>query len=540
MFQKKHFNLLLLPLYWIAVVCLYHKGHTGALVDDGNAGLVDFKIEGWKGMSNNYGMTSLYYFHDLVSNLWFELFGANTKVWFLLTATLHALNSWLIFINMKTFYQRCNLKHGEMIALFGSLMFLLSPYQSENVIWAATHHYGFALFLFMLMFKLLMNLRDDNAISSSLLLTLLFIISLITFEETLVFPGVLVVFFLLLKMFSLRTVATSKFLLLSILPQALLILLYFTLTKIIKGNFVPHYGETHLENLSIDVYAATFLQYIFKHLGFIHFGDYGFREKIYDFIAERTILVVVSFIAFLSILTSVVALRIGKRALIIVGLLIISVMFLLPSLNLYFMYLFRLENDRLGYFGSVALYQIVPFVFFSILPYLGYLVSVVYLIVSVYLITMVVPCWRAAGEMYINCVNTLPKKEGRIFFLNVPLKYQEVYVFRKTKRLSDVYQLYHSIQNSERLKPIAWTQFHSENDTIQIERISENSVKVYLQMTGSSWWMWNELGASDYENSDCVFDVSDDGMSYTLAIKNKKIDDSFWITTKSGFHEYKL
>ena len=539
MLQRNYFNFLLLPLYWVAIVFLYHKGHTGALVDDGNAGLVDFALEGWAGIKHNYGMTSLYYFHDLVNNIWFEIFGLNTKAWFLLTASLHALNSWLIFINMKTFYQRCNLKHGGKIALFGSLMFLLSPYQSENIIWAATHHYGFALLFFMLILRLVLKLNKENLIQYSVLIILLYCVSLTTLEQTLVFPGVFVALFILMKFFNPSTAMPVKvFIVYVIIPQAILIILYFVSTKLIKGSWIPHYGSTHIENISLANCTATFLQFIVKHLGFIHFFDYGIRDEVYSFIVKKTTLSVAIFIAVNSILAIFLYIRNRKSAIVFAGLWVCAIVLFLPVLNLYFMYLFQYENDRMGYFGSIILCQIFPLVFFSLLPLLGYICCIAWLIFALHFSKIAVSCWQNAGHFYHNCVNTLPQQSGRLFFLNVPLKYQSIYIFRKAHRIGKVYQLFYNKHNSEQLKPVAWMLFHSPNDKLEIHQLTNHSIQVIVRANGVSWWMFNEFGALDYENDDCIFDVDEYGTGYTLTIKNPKPDDSFWITTGEGFQQF--
>ncbi len=539
MLQKNSLKILLLPLYWIAVVWLYHKGHTAALVDDGNAGLIDFEIEGWKGILNNYGMTSLYYFHDLINNLWYELFGLNTKAWFLLTATLHALNSWLIFLNMENFYQRCNLKHAGKIALFGSLMFLLSPYQSENIVWAATYHYGFALLFFMLMLRLILKLNEQNLLRSAVFIALLYCVSLTTREETLVFPGVFVVLFMLIKFFNPSTaVSLKKFFAFIVVPQAVFIVLYFVLTKLIKGNWIPHYGTTHIENLSAANYATTLLQYIAKHYGFIHFFDYDFRNSVYGFIQKKTALSFGIFAAVNFFFTALLFIRNRKAAFVFVGLWICAIVLFLPVLNLYFMYLFQYENDRMGYFGSIILYQIFPFVFFSLLPLLGYACCMAWLIFALHFSKITATCWQNAGHFYHNCINTLPQQNGRLFFLNVPLKYQSIYIFRSIQRIRNVYQLYHKRDNLEQLKPVAWTLFHSPDDKLEIHRLSNESIKVIVRANGISWWMHNEMGAQDYENDDCVFDVDEWGTGYSLTIKNPKPNDSFWIATPNGFRQF--
>ncbi len=538
--NSKYLKYLLLPLYWLAVVWLYHKGHKATLVDDGNAAIIDFIAQGWRGILNNYGMTSLYHFHDLVNNLWFLLFGLNEKAWFLLTATLHAVNSWFIFTNMSLFYEKCELKNGSIIAFAGSLMFLLSPYQSENIIWAATHHYGFALLFFMLMLNLLMRISESNLSRNAVLIGVLYVVSLTTREETLVYSGVFVAMFALLKLLNPATmISVRKFFGFIVAPQALLIVLYFVATKLIKGNWIPHYGTTHIENLSIGNYATTFLQYLIKQLAFIHFFDYPVRDMVYGLVREKTT-VACAIALILLLFTAALLFFRNKRALLVFTSLTISMVVLfLPVLNLYFMYLFRYENDRMGYFGSIMLYQIVPLVLFSLLPALGYVVCAVWLMIALHFSTITAACWQHAGIFYHNCINTLPQREGRLFFLNVPLKYQSIYVFRKEQRIRNAYNLYHA-NDTCHVNAIAWSLFHSPKDKLEIQHYSNDSIKVILRHSETSWWMQGDKGATNFENDDVRFEVDEWGIGYTLKVKNKKPDDSFWITTQHGFVNFDI
>jgi hypothetical protein len=539
--NTKHCKYLLLPLYWIAVVWIYGKGYKASLVDDGNAAIIDFISQGWGGMLNNYGMTSLYHFHDLVNNLWYLIFGLNGKAWFLLTASLHALNSWLIFINMKTFYKKCGLKYRYAIAWIGSLMFLLSPYQSENIVWAATHHYGFALLFFMIMMRLVLHINDTNFLIYGVAVAVLYVISLMTREETLVYPGVFVAMFAVVKFFNPATsLSVKRFFTAIVLPQALLIITYFLLTKLIKGHWIPHYGTTHIENITMANYVTTLLQYLVKQSFFVHFLDYPARDWVYGFIRDKTALSLA--IAFLVLSAIVVLLFIrNKRAWMVFGSLCISMVILfLPVLNLYFMYLFRYENDRMGYFGSIMLYQIVPLVFFSLLPALAYVVVMGWLMIAVYYSNIAAASWQQAGTFYQHCLSTLPQRQGRLFFLNVPLKYKDIYIFRSVQRIRNAYQLYYRKDNLAQLKPVAWANFHSPNDKLEILCCANDSMKIILRHTQPSWWMRNELGATNYENEDCRFEVDEWGIGYTFKVKDRKPDDSFWVTTADGFKELKM
>ena len=58
---------------------------------------------------------------------------------------MHFINASLAYILFKSLYTAFSIKYAKHIALAGAALFLLSPYQTENVLWAATIHYSIAL-----------------------------------------------------------------------------------------------------------------------------------------------------------------------------------------------------------------------------------------------------------------------------------------------------------------------------------------------------------------------------------------------------------
>jgi hypothetical protein len=206
------------------------------------------------------------------------------------------------------------------------------------------------------------------------------------------------------------------------------------------------------------------------------------------------------------------------------------------------MVMFPFENERLGYFGSVMLYQVFALTLFSISVYFGYLVASCYLLFSIHEIRNTTQHWKNAGAFFERCITTLPEhKKGRIFLLSIPLKYQDIYAFRSTERITYAYQLVHKKEYTDRLIPVAWTTFYSPSDSILVEQTDSNTLNVSIKTKGTSWWMQEGgLGSTPIENEDFIFHVDQWGLGYTLNIKHLKQEDCFYYISNNQFKAFKL
>ena len=189
--QKKiPIEVVIFIIYLVVAFLFFGKGYKGELVDDGLAGLVKFENMGWSGFWRSFGFTSLYYFHDIFVLTVYKLVGKSTLGWFIVMVTLHCFNATLGFTLFKKFYALMGVEHGVPIALAGSTLFLLSPYQTENVLWAATLHYSIALSIFLFSSIILLNDLQLGQLRSItiFIVSVLYCIALVTLEISLIFP----------------------------------------------------------------------------------------------------------------------------------------------------------------------------------------------------------------------------------------------------------------------------------------------------------------------------------------------------------------
>jgi hypothetical protein len=80
------------------------------------------------------GIASMYQFTQIVSYLFYKLFGANAWLWHLLYVTLQAANALLLFIFFGRFFERSEVRYSMGVAFAGGMLFCLSPHISEVVV----------------------------------------------------------------------------------------------------------------------------------------------------------------------------------------------------------------------------------------------------------------------------------------------------------------------------------------------------------------------------------------------------------------------
>ena len=180
-------------------------------------------------------------------------------------------------------------KNSRWISLFSSILFLLSAYLVENIMWLATYHYAVTI-LYIMYTLCYIAVRNGKLNGVQKIALMASYASMLTMHEIiLIFP---LAFLALMFYFRLRKeTKINKWELLSLVFAFFFVdLIYFGLTKYLKGSYIPHYGEDHTTFNGIYSLGYTFYQYLAKYILFIHKYNFSIREKIYD-VDRNTIMI---------------------------------------------------------------------------------------------------------------------------------------------------------------------------------------------------------------------------------------------------------
>jgi hypothetical protein len=513
-------NVKLLTLYglglFLVLALLYFPIADGMLIDDGISGLYEIREGGWKGYLESYGHRSFYFVHYGLLAFFYSWFGLYSPYWFILFVALHALNAVLIFQFFHTCLKSKEIPYAFHIAAAGTLLFAFSPYQLENVAWAATLHYGVSLALLMGSFICLQDWMQQPAKWIYVFgIILFFILNLLTLEVAFVYP---LLFGLYIFFYTSTHAMVRSFLVKIGLPLLVVFLLYLLAYHAKNGQWIPS-REAQPYTLSLITFWNNFSLYVVKILGLTHFFPFVVRNSVYTFCNEHTLVTLVglfSLIAVLTVLGSREKLAGRKHSLF---LWIAAAVVTIPFMHYYFMVLFRNENDRYQYFLSVFVFQAIAWFIVSVmkekstyllLPLTGLFLSLTF---------RGIQQKKIAIQVHHEFIQGLPAtNNGITFILNAPSYCADHYLFRNNDRVQIAYDM---IQGNMRKSNIVQVvNYHSVSlaDKFSVIQMNQDSLTLVSETSGT-WWMNEHVGAEDYEQEN--FAVHMEGMTYHLRWKKR-------------------
>ena len=128
-------------VFFIITLCMYHTTAGAGFVTDEIGWFETYARLGWKGMFTAFGDRSLHYIYHIAGFLLWRLFRFNGTAWMLIFASLHALVTTVGFFLFKSIFRSVVPTKATVVSFLGSLLFLLSPYQTEVLVWYACVHY---------------------------------------------------------------------------------------------------------------------------------------------------------------------------------------------------------------------------------------------------------------------------------------------------------------------------------------------------------------------------------------------------------------
>ena len=526
-----------LSFFYVGSILLLWNSSGTALVDDSLGILNNFEKNGWSDFINSYGMTSLYFLHDAFSNLMYSLIGKSNFVWYLVVLLFHSSAAYFFYRFCFIILTQHKNKNSRWISIFSSALFLLSAYLVENIMWLATYHYAITILyvMYTLYFIATKNGKLNGVQRIALIVSYA---AMLTMHEIMLLFPVAILALILYFGPNKETAQPKRELLFLGIAFFFVDLLYFTLTKYLKGSYIPHYGKDHIAFDGIYSLGYTFYQYLAKYTLFIHKFSFPIREKIYD-VDKSTMLVLIGVMSCLII--GLIAyykpnFRANKLPFLMVLFLLV---FYIPISNMYFNWHFLYINDRLGYFFSPFLYFLLVYFLFKIDFKIAVCLCSIYLTLNY---TVLRKSMIEINESKHFTENILTKSylnylDKSPYILNLPFSYKGFYSLRKTHRLNSLIYFYY-------LKDINYRYttsmpFFSPTDSIEVKRMGDSIFHIQLQAPGS-WLMKESLGGSDYENEEVKVDYADDNQSALIYLKTyDRSQPILYCTGSRGFVEYK-
>ncbi len=171
-------------LLWVLMFLLYLPAAKAGFVSDFTGWLDQIRNHSFSEYINrtNFGVVSLYQFTQLVTWIFYKLFGVHAWLWHLLFITLHAANATLLYRVVGTMLNDAGVKAGKAIARTGALLFCVTPAIAEVVVWEPSFHYLQGMLLVLLILRQLQQYFHTPAAHYARIAAALYFLSLFSLE----------------------------------------------------------------------------------------------------------------------------------------------------------------------------------------------------------------------------------------------------------------------------------------------------------------------------------------------------------------------
>lgn len=501
--------------YVIACFILYFITRKAGFVDD----YIGFEANYDKcGLLHYYscsGSTNLRFFQHVFTFGIYKVFGSENIAWYFVYCTLHAIAACLSFVVIDKLLTLFEQKKSKEIAFFSALLFLISPYQTEVVVWRVCIQYIVVHICMMSSIILLLKQQKHYFFASLIVGVVLFIIALFSIEQAIMIPFVLLVIVIILRLAKKQNFNQKLFSPLFIM-QLIVIAGFFLLSKIFYHKWIMHYGSqvfTHF--ISIDTFSR-FVKYFLKYILLIRHWNFNTADDFYIDISKPIIFFSLVLLVVLFCIFSLIKIRKGNTTfavfLLLMSLYAIS---LFPVLQLYYSTLLFVEGDRLGYISSAFIFAISIFLIYQLPKNIARFVLFFLVIMNSYFLIQTNLNWRTSQQILESYNNSYQFKARKVFVLATPENYKGIYLIRTKAGLAEILK-YRSdkIINQNFVDVVHFNQC-SFDDGIKVEKENDSTFIIGFTKTGN--WFWRDaLGASDYSNQDFKYRSAEWNSKVTL------------------------
>jgi hypothetical protein len=528
---SKFFSLKLYACFWFLLFVIYWQTRNAGFITDFYGWMTNFDTLSFADVINGkaYKIKSFYQLSHLIMYALTYLFRMSGMPWYVIFVSLSALNLVFLYKIFTQTAQKVGIADSEITVLIGLLMFMLSPYQAEVMVWRASFHYHIGFGFMLSIILLFLNYLDKPKLKYWIGATAIFTLSIFSIEYFLFTPFILLVFISFWYLNDSKQYNYKDLLFRFVALPLFLIGCYFMAFKSVNGTWIAHYGASSENSLFALTSFSTYAKYVFKHLFFIRYLEHRPKEAFFNFFNTPSVSrLICGFILIGSFLGLFYFKKLkAKGRLIFLNFGFFSIL-IAPALTLFFQTLLLSENDRYGYMPSAFLMFGLALVLSYLPKRLFYLLSVGYIFFSLLLLLKTNRMWYHAENVRHNLVENYRWWEGEnILFLNVPDDIRGMYIYRAGNGISGLAE---SVELTKQRKikartfDVAQYNLTSINDGVSVKMPSRDTAIVTLNQWGNWWWR-NGIGAENYENDvyKVQFDYNGCGNCYRLILKDTTV-----------------
>jgi len=524
--QTKSNTGMLFWFFWLLLFVLYYPAAKAGFVTDFTGWLNQVRNEPFWTYINrtNFHAKSLYQFTQLNTYIFYKLFGIQPWLWHLLFITLHAANAYLLFGLVSGLLEDAGIANNRAISFCGALLFCISPYMSEVIVWEPSFHFlqGLLLILAMLIFvRRFIRTGDSKYVAWAILFYFLSTFALEIFYIT---PWLVLALALFYLGHSTGKQMFAKVLVRFFVPMLCLFSLRMVIYRLVYGEWVSRIGTTAVT----AVQAANFgkpAKYLFHLLFLGRFFPDHIRETVYSFCdSSKGIIIFYSLVAIVFIWLLVRFRRIGGKARVAGLLFTWSMLSLALLIPLWFGNSLLVLFDRYNYFSAAFFYMLITVLVSLItIQYLRLAVIGLYVLINLRYTIQVNRFWAKSWKVDQQLLTNFPDAGNKtVILLNVPESMKGVPMIGSD--VQSEYKFMHNLlQPEQKINNVVYDalsyNMSAPGDGAHANVLNDSTVQVTLNQWGT-WWFFAGKGGFSYDNRDYKLQLTDPGHVYLLTLKN--------------------
>lgn len=519
-YLHKNKLLLVFVLFYVIALVIYFPSRNAGFLTDFIGFEAGYQKCGFVHYYDCSGMPNLRYVQHLFSYILCKTVGANTIYWYILYCLFHALAASFNFLALRKLFTRYNISNAFSIAFASSLLFLISPYQAEVVVWRVCIQYCFVSIALSSNILLLLSFFNEQKIWKSLLAFLVFVINMFAIEQAAAIPLALFVISIVINFNNKNLI--KKAIVFFVLPQVLFVGFYFLLSKIMYGKWIMHYGAATFNHaISIDTYT-NFFKYFFKYVFLLrNIENEQLKTTIFTFLSQPIFIGILSiFIVFLLYKLIKNAFKNNSKSGLYLILILLYFVTMMPVIQLFSATMLLSENDRVGYISSVFIFAILALLLLDNKNKILKILFGIIILVNVFYTIKMVHYWKISNNIAYSFgknFNYYDRKE--IILLGVPDNYKGIWVLRAdNSALKEFIQFKLHKNINATIDEVANYNQTTYDNGINVKRENDSTLYITFKQYGNWWWKGG-LGMSSYENDKYKVTV-DEWCGYHLTIKN--------------------
>lgn len=528
--SEKIKNFLVFSVFAAAAFIVYRNCFDVFIPADNYSLLYYFEQGFVTGFNENAKVAAPYFVAFPLLYFLYQLFDIFPAGWMITSIMIHTINAMLVFLIAKRWVHTFSSMPAATIAFFSGLIFLISPYQTEDVLWVTINiRWLFHALVTLAGFYFFLLHLSKPSLKTIIAVQILFLLGLFSHELTLICPLLFMVLYFLFWRTRKTSVMLKNFSLQIILPQLFFIGLYFLSCKIFSGHWLWH-GGTVAEVSQHSDFALTLLKYFAKFFLFYRYismedTDSFLRSNISSFITIGMFVLACIVLAFLFRKAIKVNKETGYLLAVLFACFLIS---LLPVLSLDSSFLKYIYPDRYGYLPSVFFYVFLSCSVFFILRKAAVPFMAGYSILCWLLLIKTISAWTSTNEYCSKLIENFKSFSNydRVYVLDVPAYYNGIAAFRSAFRPTMFFRCNIPL---EKIRLLSGSYHDSAADSLQAINFSVDTIEVKGANRKTPYFSTNGGNATSYETAEYCITFDSTGWAYTLFFKEEIPANSVFI-----------